>query len=79
MESWDVERVTRRSFGSGRFPNPDRCVRIVNWKRFSFAGDKQADSFLRICFAQDAKRVASGLDRVGITVFGRGWLVLPFG
>ena len=35
---------------------------------FSFAGDTQADSYLRICFAQDAKRIATGLDRLGKAV-----------
>jgi aspartate/methionine/tyrosine aminotransferase len=37
---------------------------------FSYAGDTQADSYLRICFAQDAQRVAAGLERLGKAVAG---------
>jgi aspartate aminotransferase len=37
---------------------------------FSFAGDAHADSYLRICFAQDAGRVATGLERLGKAMRG---------
>ncbi|MGH6877391.1 MAG: aminotransferase class I/II-fold pyridoxal phosphate-dependent enzyme [Rhizomicrobium sp.] len=37
---------------------------------FSFAGDTHADSYLRICFAQDAQRIATGLERLGKAVAG---------
>lgn len=40
-------------------------VGVAPGSAFSFAGDTQADSYLRICFAQDAKRIATGLDRLG--------------
>ncbi|HEX3431927.1 MAG TPA: aminotransferase class I/II-fold pyridoxal phosphate-dependent enzyme [Rhizomicrobium sp.] len=40
-------------------------VGVAPGSAFSFAGDAQADSYLRICFAQDAKRIATGLDRLG--------------
>ncbi|MGH6887775.1 MAG: pyridoxal phosphate-dependent aminotransferase [Rhizomicrobium sp.] len=56
----------------------DFAIRLVREARvgvapgsaFSYAGDPQADSYLRICFAQDAKRVASGLERLGKVVAG---------
>ncbi|HEY1612728.1 MAG TPA: aminotransferase class I/II-fold pyridoxal phosphate-dependent enzyme [Rhizomicrobium sp.] len=40
-------------------------VGLAPGSAFSFAGDRQADSYLRICFAQDATRVATGLERLG--------------
>ncbi|HEY3778079.1 MAG TPA: aminotransferase class I/II-fold pyridoxal phosphate-dependent enzyme [Rhizomicrobium sp.] len=40
-------------------------VGVAPGSAFSFEGDAQADSYLRICFAQDAKRVAAGLERLG--------------
>ena len=40
-------------------------VGVAPGSAFSFQGDKQADSYLRICFAQDAKRIATGLERLG--------------
>ncbi|HLY05839.1 MAG TPA: aminotransferase class I/II-fold pyridoxal phosphate-dependent enzyme [Rhizomicrobium sp.] len=40
-------------------------VGVAPGSAFSFPGDTQADSYLRICFAQDAKRIAAGLDRLG--------------
>jgi aspartate aminotransferase len=43
-------------------------VGVAPGSAFSFAGDKQADSYLRICFAQDARRIATGLDRLGKAV-----------
>jgi aspartate/methionine/tyrosine aminotransferase len=43
-------------------------VGVAPGSAFSFAGDPQADSFLRICFAQDAKRIATGLERLGEAV-----------
>ncbi|HEX4078213.1 MAG TPA: hypothetical protein VHX61_04985 [Rhizomicrobium sp.] len=57
----------------------DFAIRLVREARvgtapgsaFSHAGDTQADSCLRICFAQDAQdaqRVAMGLERFGKAV-----------
>ncbi len=43
-------------------------VGVAPGSAFSFAGDEQADSYLRICFAQDAARVATGLERLGKAV-----------
>ena len=43
-------------------------VGVAPGSAFSFAGDGQADSYLRICFAQDAKRIATGLERLGNAV-----------
>jgi len=43
-------------------------VGVAPGSAFSFRGDTQADSYLRICFAQDAKRIATGLDRLGRAV-----------
>jgi aspartate aminotransferase len=43
-------------------------VGVAPGSAFSFAGDAQADSYLRICFAQDAKRIATCLDRLGNAV-----------
>ena len=40
-------------------------VGVAPGSAFSFAGDPQADSYLRICFAQDATRIATGLERLG--------------
>jgi aspartate/methionine/tyrosine aminotransferase len=56
----------------------DFAIRLVREARvgvapgsaFSYAGDPQADSYLRICFAQDATRIATGLERVGKAVAG---------
>lgn len=56
----------------------DFAIRLVREARvgvapgsaFSYAGDPQADSYLRICFAQDAKRIATGLARLGHAVAG---------
>jgi len=45
-------------------------VGVAPGSAFSFAGDSQADSYLRICFAQDAKRIATGLERLGKAVAG---------
>ncbi|HEY3637538.1 MAG TPA: aminotransferase class I/II-fold pyridoxal phosphate-dependent enzyme [Rhizomicrobium sp.] len=45
-------------------------VGVAPGSAFSFAGDTQADSYLRICFAQDAKRVAAGLERMGTLLAG---------
>jgi len=43
-------------------------VGVAPGSAFSFAGDQQADSYLRICFAQDATRIATGLERLGKAV-----------
>jgi aspartate/methionine/tyrosine aminotransferase len=43
-------------------------VGVAPGSAFSFAGDPQADSYLRICFAQDATRIATGLERLGRAV-----------
>jgi aspartate aminotransferase len=43
-------------------------VGVAPGSAFSFAGDTLADSYLRICFAQDAKRIATGLERLGNAV-----------
>ena len=40
-------------------------VGVAPGSAFSFAGDTHADSYLRICFAQDANRIATGLERLG--------------
>ena len=56
----------------------DFAIRLVREARvgvapgsaFSYAGDIQADSYLRICFAQDANRVAAGLERMGKMLAG---------
>jgi aspartate/methionine/tyrosine aminotransferase len=56
----------------------DFAIRLVREARvgtapgsaFSYAGDTQADSYLRICFAQDATRIATGLERLGTAVAG---------
>ncbi|HEX4078210.1 MAG TPA: aminotransferase class I/II-fold pyridoxal phosphate-dependent enzyme [Rhizomicrobium sp.] len=56
----------------------DFAIRLVREARvgvapgaaFSYAGDPQADSYLRICFAQDANRIATGLERIGKAVAG---------
>jgi aspartate/methionine/tyrosine aminotransferase len=54
----------------------DFAIRLVREARvgvapgsaFSYAGDPQADSYLRICFAQDAQRIATGLERLGAAI-----------
>lgn len=43
-------------------------VGVAPGSAFSFAGDRQADSYLRVCFAQDTKRIATGLERLGKAV-----------
>lgn len=56
----------------------DFAIRLVREARvgtapgsaFSYAGDTHADSYLRICFAQDAQRIATGLERLGNAVTG---------
>jgi aspartate aminotransferase len=56
----------------------DFAIRLVREARvgvapgsaFSYAGDRQADSYLRICFAQDVQRIATGLGRLGKAVAG---------
>jgi aspartate aminotransferase len=45
-------------------------VGVAPGSAFSFAGDPQADSYLRICFAQDAARIATGVERLGKAVAG---------
>jgi aspartate/methionine/tyrosine aminotransferase len=45
-------------------------VGVAPGSAFSFAGDAQADSYLRICFAQDTKRIATGLERLGKALAG---------
>jgi aspartate aminotransferase len=54
----------------------DFAIRLVREARvgvapgsaFSYAGDTQADSYLRICFAQDTKRIATGVERLGTAI-----------
>ncbi|HEX3663742.1 MAG TPA: aminotransferase class I/II-fold pyridoxal phosphate-dependent enzyme [Rhizomicrobium sp.] len=56
----------------------DFAIRLVREARvgtapgsaFSYSGDTQADSYIRICFAQDAERIATGLERLGKAVTG---------
>lgn len=56
----------------------DFAIRLVREARvgmapgsaFSFPCDEQADSYLRLCFAQDATRIATGLERLGKAVAG---------
>jgi len=43
-------------------------VGVAPGSAFAPPGDAQADSYLRICFAQDATRIAAGLDRLGRAV-----------
>jgi aspartate/methionine/tyrosine aminotransferase len=43
-------------------------VGIAPGSAFGPDGDAQCDSYLRICFAQDAKRIATGLERLGKAV-----------
>jgi aspartate/methionine/tyrosine aminotransferase len=43
-------------------------VGVAPGSAFGPEGDAQCDSYLRICFAQDAKRIATGLERLGTAV-----------
>jgi aspartate/methionine/tyrosine aminotransferase len=45
-------------------------VGVAPGSAFSFPGDGLADSYLRICFAQDASRIATGVERLGNAVAG---------
>jgi aspartate/methionine/tyrosine aminotransferase len=40
-------------------------VGVAPGSAFGAAGDKEIDSFIRICFAQDPARLQVGLERLG--------------